>query len=83
MKTIIVFIVWTVFCLTIGFKSGENSAQNNENKKKIVVYQQKEKNTLEQEKTACNIKVKYERFKSNDEECAFVLNYDVNKCLPK
>ena len=81
MKLMLVFLFWTVIVFSFGWVGGENSARKAEIEKNVRLYQKRENNTTEQEKMASEIKNKYERFKSKDEECNFVLNYNVDRCL--
>lgn len=83
MKWVFVFIGWTILVFSFGWVGGKNSAQKEEVEKNVQLYQKREENTTQQEKTASKIKIKYERFKSKDEECNFVLDYNVCECLHK
>lgn len=83
MKWLFVFIAWTILVFSFGWVVGKNSAQKAEAQKNVQLYQKRESNTTEQEKKASEIKIKYERFKSKDEECNFVLDYNVASCLHK
>ena len=80
---IIIFLVWTIACLFGGFITGKNRAEKKVLVKTVTVYKEKEKNTLEQEKTADKIKVIYRELKSDEKGCNDVLDFDVSKCLPK
>lgn len=76
-------LAWTAICFYGGYVSGKNSAQKSELQKNVELYQQRENNTIEQEKTAQQIKIVYKELKSDEKDCDFVLDFDVNKCLPK
>jgi len=77
------FLIWSGLCVYYGLTEGKNRAEKQTLIKTITVYKEKEKNTLEQEKTAEKIKVVYRELKSDEKDCDFVLNFDVSKCLPK
>lgn len=83
MKFFVVFIFWTIAVYYAGNVNGKNSVQKEQAQKQVTFHEKKEDATRKQEKTAEKIKIKYERFKSKDEECNFVLDYDVSKCLCK
>lgn len=83
LKILLFFILWTCLVFHGGFVAGKNSTQKAELKKDVQLYQKREENTSEQEKTAEKIKIVYRELKSNEKDCDFVLNFDVSKCLPK
>ena len=70
-------------CFFVGYTAGKNSAQNEELKKDVCLYQKREKTTTAQEKTAEKIKIIYKELKTDEKDCDFVLDFDVSKCLPK
>lgn len=80
---ILIFVIWLVACFICGYVTGKNRAEKKVLIKTVTVYKEKEKNTLEQEKTADKIKVIYRDLKSDEKDCNFVLDFDVSKCLPK
>lgn len=87
MKKIIIYIITLLIFAGISFLYGlilgKKQATIKEVEKIVTVYKERENNTLEHEKTAEIIKIKYMRFENANKECDFVLNYNVNKCLPK
>ena len=83
LKSLLFFILWTCLVFYGGFVAGKNSTQKAELKKDVQLYQKREENTTEQEKTAEKIKIVYRELKSDEKDCSFVLNFDVSKCLPK
>lgn len=82
-SSLIFWLGWTCIVFYGGYTGGKNSAQKSELKKDVELYQQREINTLEQEKTAQQIKIVYKEIKSDEKDCDFVLDFNVNKCLPK
>lgn len=83
LKSLLFFILWTCFVFYGGFMAGKNSTQKEELKKDVQLYQKREENTTEQEKTAEKIKIVYRELKSDEKDCDFVLDFDVSRCLPK
>ena len=79
----VIFFIWSAVCYYCGFIEGKNKSEKKVLIKTVTLYKEKEKNTLEQEKTANKIKVIYRELKSNEKDCNFVLDFDVSKCLPK
>lgn len=83
MKEVLFVVLLMIACFLLGFIGGKNSAQKAELKKNVQLYQKREENTTEQEKTAQKIKIIYRELKSDEKDCDFVLDFDVSKCLPK
>ena len=81
--SILFFCMWTCIVFLLGQTAGKNSVQKAELQKDVYIYQEREKNTTEQEKTAEKIKIIYRELKSDEKDCDFVLDFDVSKCLPK
>lgn len=81
--SLLFFCMWTFIVFLMGQTAGKNSAQKAELQKDVQIYQEREKNTTAQEKTADKIKIIYRELKSDEKDCDFVLNFDVSKCLPK
>lgn len=83
MKNIIIFAFWSLLCIGGGYLCGKIWAEKRVLIKTVTIYKEREKNTIEQEKTAEKIKVIYKELKSDEKDCNFVLDFDVSKCLPK
>lgn len=79
--SLFVFMLWSVLIYIAGYKAGKNGEQNKELKKDAQLYQKREEATCKQEKTAKEIIYKWGKFKSDVEECNFVLDFDIYKCL--
>lgn len=77
------FVGWSALIYYLGITEGKKNAKIVELERKVYIYAKTEENTREQEKTAEKIIVKYKTFKSNNESCNYVLNFDVSSCLPK
>ena len=81
LKILLFFILWTCLVFHGGFVAGKKSVQNRELKKDVQLYQKREEATCKQEKTAKEIIYKWGKFRSDVEECNFVLDFDISKCL--
>lgn len=77
------FVGWSSLIYCLGYTEGKKNAKIVELERKVYIYAKREENTLQQEKTAEKIIVKYKTFKSTNEACNYVLNFDVASCLPK
>ena len=62
-------------------KISDLSMRNKQLNETVQLQQQKINNTTEQIKNADKIKIKYKEFKSDDEACNYVMQFNVAKCL--
>lgn len=78
---ICIFAFYTAFIYTSGKIEGEKNTKTEIIEKEVVIYREREENTIEHEKKVEEIKEDILDLGGKNEECDFVLNYDVSSCL--